>query len=294
MGKYDELLEALSEHCSDPVATISCDSAGEALDAIRKLEAEVERLRGENYQDLYEQMREAWGGHFDGVCSAEVWAFLGSRAAHMPTSSLRAELAAARERIAELKRQHKGGSKHLDSYFDKKLTAARERIYSLEAEVVSLRAAVEEQSGELEAARAYFEAAEAERKRLREFVGNVKLEDLAEIKLDGTAIVLRNMELQADLAAAHERIAEHLPDHCYRCEKPCKYAGEDPSNGAQRCASCLLGIARERIAELEKLLGILGNDSITFSEEYGSVDFETFSKMQGIARKAFPKEASDD
>ena len=74
----------------------------EMQERVAELEAEVERLRGENYQDLYEQMREAWGGHFDGVCSAEVWAFLESRATHMPTTSLRADLAAARERIAYL------------------------------------------------------------------------------------------------------------------------------------------------------------------------------------------------
>ena len=55
-----------------------------------------------------------------------------------------------------------------------------------------------------------------------------------------------------ELEAARERIAEILPDHCYRCEKPCKYAGQEAKTGAARCAPCLLEDARERIEELEK------------------------------------------
>ena len=51
-------------------------------------------------------------------------------------------------------------------------------------------------------------AAEAERHRLREFVGDVKAGDLAGFAIDGQKVILRNMDLQADLAAARERIAE--------------------------------------------------------------------------------------
>jgi len=49
-------------------------------------------------------------------------------------------------------------------------------------------------------------------------------------------------------------IKKHLPNHCYSCESPCKYAGKDPSNGAQRCAECLLMIekARAETAEAER------------------------------------------
>lgn len=52
--------------------------------------------------------------------------------------------------------------------------------------------------------------------------------------------------------AKREAKDPRYPDHCYRCERPCRYAGEDPENGAQRCQSCLDEIAlRARVEELE-------------------------------------------
>lgn len=51
-------------------------------------------------------------------------------------------------------------------------------------------------------------------------------------------------QIDNGIVGLREQISEHLPDHCYRCEKPCKYAGQDPSNGAERCAQCLLEITK--------------------------------------------------
>lgn len=41
------------------------------------------------------------------------------------------------------------------------------------------------------------------------------------------------------LTAEKERRDERWPDHCYKCERPCVYAGSDRDVGALRCAECL-------------------------------------------------------
>lgn len=48
-----------------------------------------------------------------------------------------------------------------------------------------------------------------------------------------------------------------FPDHCYRCEKPCLYAGSEADTGAQRCADCLLKDSRAENAELRGEVGRL-------------------------------------
>lgn len=70
--------------------------------------------------------------------------------------------------------------------------------------------------------------------------------------------LFEDTRILVDLREQLGRALEHLdelealsPDHCYRCERPCKYAGEDPSNGAQRCGTCLYELALDRIDELE-------------------------------------------
>ena len=37
-----------------------------------------------------------------------------------------------------------------------------------------------------------------------------------------------------------ERAEALLPDHCYGCDQPCRYAGNEKRTGAARCAECLL------------------------------------------------------
>jgi len=59
------------------------------------------RLRDEQYTDLLDQMQEAWGPETYGdVGRCEVRAFLQSRIVHMPTTSLRAERDALKEKLA--------------------------------------------------------------------------------------------------------------------------------------------------------------------------------------------------
>ncbi len=59
---------------------------------------------------------------------------------------------------------------------------------------------------------------------------------------------------EAKLVENRNELEALLPDHCYGCEKPCRYAGADPKTGAQRCATCLLEIAKD---DLEGARGAL-------------------------------------
>lgn len=60
--------------------------------------------------------------------------------------------------------------------------------------------------------------------------------------------------LRAQLRETEEKLRVALPDHCYRCEKPCKYAGQERGTGAARCVECLLEQEREEAARLENRL----------------------------------------
>ena len=102
--------------------------------------------------------------------------------------------------------------------------------------------------------RAKLEAAEAERDRPREFVGEVKAGDLAGFAIDGQKVILRNMDLQADLAAAREQLAEwEDPDSAKRqalLEETVFNLGEGNRSEIE-LREGQLELAEVRIAELE-------------------------------------------
>jgi hypothetical protein len=74
---------------------------------------EDERIRDENYQDLLDQMDEAWGVNFQEVGGPEIRAFLESRIVHKPTASLRSELASRNQEIERLRKTHDQGVRRL-------------------------------------------------------------------------------------------------------------------------------------------------------------------------------------
>lgn len=64
---------------------------------------EIEKLRGENYSDLLDQMDEAWGNARE-IGRVELNAFIETRRVHVPTTRLRAALEQAERRVGELEK----------------------------------------------------------------------------------------------------------------------------------------------------------------------------------------------
>ena len=69
---------------------------------IEKLRVAYEDIRRENYDDLYDQMIEAWGLYpGQQIGAAELNAFMASRRVHTPSNRLRDELKRLREAFKE-------------------------------------------------------------------------------------------------------------------------------------------------------------------------------------------------
>jgi len=73
--------------------------------------------------------------------------------------------------------------------------------------------------------------------------------EAARLREQGRSLAVSYVDAEEEL----EHLRAVLPDHCYRCERPCRYAGTEEKTGAARCAECLLSDALAEIERLKKL-----------------------------------------
>ena len=79
---------------------------------LAELRAEVGRVKAENYADLLDQMDESWGSARE-IGRPEINAFLETRAVHLPTTRLRAQVARLREALAAIGETHDGRARQM-------------------------------------------------------------------------------------------------------------------------------------------------------------------------------------
>lgn len=77
--------------------------------------------------------------------------------------------------------------------------------------------------------------------------------EITELRTELAELRALNERTSKELVAQEARVARIdalWPDHCYSCERPCKYHGQSKLNGAQRCKQCLMIERLQRDAAL--------------------------------------------